>query len=84
MSADDEVTITVLRADIERVLSDESSIWQNSAIFERLRAAIPEPEWEPSEEQIAGYAGAFGFDLPRQRVVVIGNIRKLREAGFTL
>lgn len=80
-----KVTIEVERADIERLVRvGHASYIQDSEAAARVEAAIPEPEWEPSEEQIDAFALAFGYSLPRQRGPVVQYIKNLKEDGFTL
>lgn len=54
--------------------------------IDRIITLIPEPEWEPSEEQIEAFAKAMGYDLNRsqQRGVVAGWLKTLNDAGLVL
>jgi hypothetical protein len=64
VSADDEVTITVSRRDLDDVAfyvrhnaHDRSPV---SYCIRRIEAAIPAPPWEPSDEQVEAVIAAWG------------------------
>lgn len=72
-----DVTITVDRADLDWVL-DISEGYTFAA--DRIRAAIPEPTWEPSEAMVKAYLKAFASNAAVARHTLIA----LHDAGFDL
>lgn len=83
---DDEVTITVSRADLGVVLryithAHPGLPMPGSAVslaVERVRAAIPEPEWHPSDEQVDAWQRAF----PGTRYSSITSLTFLHREGL--
>lgn len=80
--ADDDVTITVSRADLDAVTRYTTGGYgRYMDAMARIRAAIPEPEWEPTEEQIVAGRKWFGLSTPSQEEV-IRFVRELHDVGL--
>ena len=81
---DQIITIEVRRGDIETLLDDTTSCWHHSALVKRVRAAIPEPEWEPSEEQVQKVHGIIYASSPSQfgRAYCHSLLKEMHKAGL--
>lgn len=74
----DDITLTVSREDLERVLSEAQ---YESGIVDRIRAAIPQPTWEPSDEMVkAGQRAWVGAETP----TVVAELKRLHAAGIDM
>lgn len=82
----DMVTITVERDDILRLAGPYYGGPPFGEAAQRVLAAIPEPEWEPSEEQIKAYIlwnwGENKVVTPIVTGMATGALKRMRKIGL--
>jgi hypothetical protein len=89
---DNTEQVLVNVSDLLRVKTavDDGAILQNGETYflgahgaiKNLLAAIPVPEWEPSEELVERYATLFPFDLQGHRDELIRGLKRLKAEGL--
>jgi hypothetical protein len=86
----DDITITVSRSDLKMVLDRHNWAAESTnlgAAASRIRAAIPAPPWDPTDDQIERYLKVFAYTrnpehLRDEKDRAARVLRELHRAGL--